>query len=76
VLKHIRITTADEKEFRATAFRLKFGTFSGPQLTVRKVKPRWTIRVLSVSDYLDSLSTHCRRTFYYKISSFGLELWE
>jgi len=40
VLKHIRITTADEKEFRATAFRLKFGTFSGPQLTVRKVKPR------------------------------------
>jgi len=41
--EHIRITTAGQEAFRATALRPKFGTFWLRTLAVLKVKPRSTI---------------------------------
>ena len=49
--------TAGEEAFRATALRLKFGTFSWRKLAVRKVKPRSTIRVDPLSTRTLSLKT-------------------
>jgi len=53
--EHIRVITAGEEAFFATALQQKFGPFLCRKLTVWQLKPQLIIRV-------DPLSTHYGRT--------------